>query len=75
MEEILHQLIGSLSHYFQGFRHPRWVQDFFHQQYVLYGTSGSSIDMRNDAILEGHFSKGTAPLITKHLTLAEGSTS
>ena len=30
------QLIGSLSHYFQGFIHPRWcmvVQDFFHQQY------------------------------------------
>ena len=24
MEEILHQLIGSLSHYFQGFIHPRW---------------------------------------------------
>ena len=23
MEEILHQLIGSLSHYLQGFRHPR----------------------------------------------------
>ena len=24
MEEILHQLIGSLSHYLQGFIHPRW---------------------------------------------------
>ena len=24
MEEILHQLIGSLSHYFQGFIHPRY---------------------------------------------------
>ena len=23
-EEILHQLIGSLSHYLQGFVHPRW---------------------------------------------------
>ena len=25
MEEILHQLIGSLSHYLQGFIHPRWL--------------------------------------------------
>ena len=26
MEEILHQLIGSLSHYLQGFIHPRWCR-------------------------------------------------
>ena len=26
MEEILHQLIGSLSHYIQGFIHPRWCK-------------------------------------------------
>ena len=26
MEEILHQLIGSLSHCFQGFIHPRWCR-------------------------------------------------
>ena len=26
MEEILHQLIGSLSHYLQGFLHPRWCR-------------------------------------------------
>ena len=26
MEEILHQLIGSLSHYLQGFMHPRWCR-------------------------------------------------
>ena len=25
MEEILHLLIGSLSHYLQGFRHSRWL--------------------------------------------------
>ena len=25
MEEILHQLISSLSHYLQGFTHPRWL--------------------------------------------------
>ena len=27
MAEILHQLIGSLSHYFQGFIHPRWCRN------------------------------------------------
>ena len=26
MEEILHQLIGSLHHYLQGFIHPRWCR-------------------------------------------------
>ena len=26
MEEILHQLIGSLSHYLQGFMHVRWCR-------------------------------------------------
>ena len=26
MEEILHQLIGSLSHYLQGFIHLRWCR-------------------------------------------------
>ena len=26
MEEILHQLIGSLSHYLQSFVHPRWCK-------------------------------------------------
>ena len=36
MEEILHQL--TLSHYLQGFIHPRWLGGwkwdfFFHQQY------------------------------------------
>ena len=25
MDEILHQLIGTLSHYLQGFLHPRWL--------------------------------------------------
>ena len=25
MAEILHQFIGSLSHYLQGFIHPRWL--------------------------------------------------
>ncbi len=28
MEEILHQSIGSLSHYLQGFRHTRWCRIF-----------------------------------------------
>ena len=26
MAEILHQMIGSLSHYLQGFIHPRWCR-------------------------------------------------
>ena len=29
MEEILHQLIGCLSHYLQGFIHPRWCRISF----------------------------------------------
>ncbi len=33
MAEILHQLIGSLSHYLQGFYTSQVVQDFSHQQY------------------------------------------
>ena len=36
MEEILHQLIGSLSHYLQGFTF-QVVQDFFHQRYDVKG--------------------------------------
>ena len=28
MKEILHQLIGSLSHYLWGFIHPRWLAGF-----------------------------------------------
>ena len=35
MEYILHQLIGSLSHYLHGFYTSQVVQDFFHQQYLL----------------------------------------
>ena len=34
MDKILHQLIGSLSHYLQGFIHTRWLARFLnHQQY------------------------------------------
>ena len=33
MEEILHQLIGSLSNFLQGFCTFQVVHDFFHQQY------------------------------------------
>ena len=29
MEEILHQFIGSLSHYLQGLLHPRWCRISF----------------------------------------------
>ena len=35
MDEILHQLIWSISHSLQGFMHPQVVVwDFFHQEYV-----------------------------------------
>ena len=43
MAEILHQLIGSLSHYLQGFMHPWWCRISLHQQYgsvcVIYATT------------------------------------
>ena len=35
MEEILHQLACSLSHYFTRFYTSQVVQDFFHQQYHM----------------------------------------
>ena len=36
MEEILHQLIWWISHYLQGFIHPRWLAGFLnHQQYHI----------------------------------------
>ncbi len=37
MEEILHQLIGSLSHYLQGFIHPRWCRISFINSSMLVG--------------------------------------
>ena len=46
MAEILHQLIGSLSHYLQGFIHPRWCRNFFHQQ--------NHTSLRNGAKLFDH---------------------
>ena len=37
MEEILHQLIGSLSHYLQGFLHPRWCRiSSIHSRYPTF---------------------------------------
>ena len=35
MAEILHQLIGSLSHYLQGFIHPRWFSRQISEPSVL----------------------------------------
>ena len=32
MAEILHQLIGGLSHYLHGFIHLRWCRIFSHQR-------------------------------------------
>ena len=29
MEDILHQLVGSLSHYSEGFLHPKWCRISF----------------------------------------------
>ena len=43
MEETLHQLIGSLSHYLQDFYTSQVVQDFFHQQYHE-GTFDKTLD-------------------------------
>ena len=34
--EMLHQLIGSLSQYLQGFYTSQVMQDFFHQQYSIH---------------------------------------
>jgi len=36
MEKILHELIGSLSKYLQGFKDFKVVQDFFHQEYFFF---------------------------------------
>ena len=38
MEEILHQLIGCLSHYLQGFIHPRWCRISSINSRSLFGT-------------------------------------
>ena len=62
MEEILHQLIGSLSRYLQGFFTSKVVQDFSHQQYhplqllsfhfhLLYSISTSSTSTTTDTSL------------------------
>ena len=36
MEEILHQLIGSLSRYLKGFIHPRWCRIFMNSMEGLF---------------------------------------
>ncbi len=38
MEEILHQLIGTLSHHLQGFIHPRWLAGFLPSTVVPLGS-------------------------------------
>ena len=43
MEEFLHHLIGSSSHYLQGFLTSQVVQDFFHQQYHLDNSKSGGI--------------------------------
>ena len=39
MEENLHQLIGSLPQYLQGFIHPRWIAAFLLSQYWCFQSS------------------------------------
>ena len=51
LDEILHQLIGSLSHYLQGFLcffTSPLVQDFFHEQYVPVCTGIASINNQTE---------------------------
>ena len=43
MERILHQLIGSLSHYLQGFVHPRWLFGISEPSTVWFMKTGFSI--------------------------------
>ena len=43
MEKILHQLIGRLAHYLQGFTHPRWCRI----SYINRSTRKSAILMVN----------------------------
>ena len=45
MEEILHRLVGSLSHYLQGFLHPKWlfgISSITNNYRILVGWSWSS---------------------------------
>ena len=46
MEEILHQLIGSLSQYSQGFNTfytSQVVQDFLHQEYHIHFSQNNHV--------------------------------
>ena len=50
-----HQLIGSLSHYFQGFIHPRWWSpDFFHQPHHQIKIIQSSCAATKNGRIEAH---------------------
>ena len=56
MEDILHQLIGRLSHYLQGFKNPRWwSQDFWTINSILgclpsQDSSGKWVDFGDDNV-------------------------
>ena len=58
MEEILHQLIGNVSHCLQGCIHPKVVQDFFHQQHHL---CNKSINLPLPPPLKPHFNTSFLP--------------
>ena len=57
MEEILHQLIGGLSHYLQGFIHPRWT--------VVAGCRGKVVPKKKDTkgVPGVSFGEGTASFL------------
>jgi len=56
MEEILHQLIGNVSHYLPGFIHPRWcrissINSTTHPKLEVSGTFYTSISASPKAVL------------------------
>ena len=69
MEEILHQLIGSLSHYLQGFIHPRWLFGIsVHQQYERwYSAEGSRVSDFQKPPVHGKSKKISPPSLESNL--------
>ena len=68
MEEFLRHLIGSSSHYLQGFLTSQVVQDFFHQQYHLDNSKSGGIFVQRhpasqlfEAFWNGSFRTGNLP--------------
>ena len=51
MAEILHQLIGRLSHYLQGFIHPRWCRISAINSISLWGSQTQTITSQVSSVL------------------------